>query len=135
MNKKPFESLNINSAICKIIADYAIQHPDKFYMINNRHSGEVDPLILYLKDGNKVKKIFKYLSVYTLLLMESNKNEWIFYYKLVNNKSDKIIIKKLGRNKVNLPIASAVKKALMFLYERMESDFVEPELIIQKRTV
>ena len=129
-----FNELGINLTICKKIANYSINHPNKQYMMmfTPTVSG-LDPLIEMMDDNIKVKRIFKYLSLFTFLLIDTNRNEWIFYYKLVNNKSDKIVISKLNSDKIHITINNAVKKALLVIYNNRESSYKEPELIEMAR--
>ena len=125
-----YKDLGINLTICKKIANYAVSHPNKQYMImcTPTLSG-LDPMIDIIGDGKRIKRIFKYLSLYTFLLVGNSRDEWIFYYKLVNNKSEKIIINKHNSDKKYITINSAVNKALFILYNKRELDSKEPELI------
>ena len=90
----------------------------------------IDPAIARLKEAKKITRVYRYLGLYSLFLFDKTKEKWVFYYKLVNNKTFFIDVPCIHENGSFVDFRRASRIALKAIFKQHADEGMEKDVFL-----
>jgi hypothetical protein len=127
--KGRYRKFGLNLTALKVLCTYVKDHPNKsgILLYDNTKKNTVDPVLLRMREKDKIKELFSTFSLYGIVLVNTNKEKYLYMGRYVNGTLISIEVDKEIKGK-HIPLLVSVIMMLEKVEEDFNKTYKEPQL-------
>lgn len=120
---RTYRNLGLNLSAVEALAAFCVNHPRKNDVLLKKlqRFDLVDPYLFRFKEGKAIATVFKKMSIYSMFLVNSDKDKYVFMGKYLNDTMLNVEISKYNREYYPLDYIN-IKVAVVFALKKIQED-------------